>query len=772
MPLDRVLPLFVATLSWLGTLLLGLSERNLLFPLAATLVIPAALVLVDWLKIVRLPGAGANFAALLALAFCALETFQRWGEESQLLAVANLMIYLQFILVFQEKNEGRYWLLVLISALQVAVASALSLEMYFGGLLLIYLAVALLTLILFLFYRQHPEPGADAPAGPSAPPARWPLLDAPSTLVARPPGDPLPELISWAFVTQLLRMVAATLSLAVFVFLFVPRIGRPGWRPYTTGLTRETGFSESIALGDLGAIGENSEQVMRVQFLDGNTGYPYQLVGEPLLRGAVLPTYARGRWMQRATSQQATESPPDDLPPGSGDPVIQRTTIEPLDTDVLFCIYPVANVNDDKNLVFDVNRRRLLRRDRVGIQELNRTQYSFDVAVGGLVNGEQMTIAPAMHNDGLMSQLMDLPEGLTRVQQLADALVAEIPITDRVARVRAIEAYFRDDDRFRYTLHLPATPASGDPVEHFLFETQQGHCEYFASAAALLLRAAKVPCRLVVGFKGGDWNSLGRFYQVRQLHAHAWVEVFLGQRHLPRGFGAANGAWMRVDPTPSLADDLAADEGFWYLPSLRQWGDFSQFVWSNYVLGMNARRQSESIYEPIGRGVRQAIDRGARPEEWHRSARDLSAWLNIGFNWRAGVLAAIACGLLVALFGAARRLVRAVAPRWRAYRRRRALARGGDSRIEFYRRLQELLARQGWRRRGNQTPREFAAEVALRLSEPARRAGEPALTEVTEAFYQARFGREPLTPAESAAVNRALDDLTEALGRLPKGRVS
>lgn len=766
MQVARVLPLFVAVLSWLGTLLLGLSERNVVLPLVATGLIPVGLVLVDWLRVVRLPSFGANLAALLALLFCGIETWQRWGDESQLLAVANLMIYLQFILVFQEKNQARYWLLLLISALQVAVASALSLEMYFGGLLLVYLAIALVTLILFLFHRQQPETPAPPAAGASSD-GRWPLLDAHTNLAARPPGDPLGELISWAFAAQLLRMVAATLSLAVLVFLFVPRIGRPGWRPYTTTVARETGFSETVALGDLGGMSENPEEVMRVQFLDANTGYPYQLVNEPLLRGSTLTRYVSGRWIQLPSTQQVFEGVPEDLPPASGDEVIQRTTIEPLDTEVLFAIYPVANINDDRNLAFDTNRRRLIRRDRQGIQDLSRTQYNFDLATGGIRNGKQSELAPAMQGDGLMLQLMELPDDLARLQQLADEIVGDIPITDRLARARAIEAYLREGDRFRYSLVAPPTPASGDPVEHFLFDTRQGHCEYFASAAALLLRAAKVPARLIVGYKGGDWNSLGRFYQVRQLHAHAWVEVYLGRRHLPRGWENVHGAWLTIDPTPGIDTELQVADAGWGIPSLQQLGDFSQFMWSNYVLGMNARRQSEAIYEPIARSAGFLV-RGAGPTGF----RELRDWLNIGFNWRAGVLAGVACALLAGLFWAGRRVFRFAARRWRRYRRRRDLARGGASRVDFYRRLQELLAKQGWRRRANQTPREFAEEVLARLSGPTQAGGGPAISQVTEAFYQVRFGQEPLSTGEAEAVTRGLDELAAALGTAPSRRVS
>ena len=68
-----------------------------------------------------------------------------------------------------------------------------------------------------------------------------------------------------------------------------------------------------------------------------------------------------------------------------------------------------------------------------------------------------------------------------------------------------------------------------DPVEDFLVKRKKGHCEYFASALALLLRSIDIPARMVNGFKGGDWNNLTQSMNVRQKHAHSWVEAYVGR---------------------------------------------------------------------------------------------------------------------------------------------------------------------------------------------------------------------------------------------------
>ena len=97
----------------------------------------------------------------------------------------------------------------------------------------------------------------------------------------------------------------------------------------------------------------------------------------------------------------------------------------------------------------------------------------------------------------------------------------------RAVRARALEAYLSSQGGFGYSLAPVPRDRVLDPIEDFVTLHRVGHCEYFASALTLMLRSVGIPSRMVMGFKGGDWNDLGRFYQVRQLHTHAWVEAYL-----------------------------------------------------------------------------------------------------------------------------------------------------------------------------------------------------------------------------------------------------
>jgi transglutaminase-like putative cysteine protease len=106
---------------------------------------------------------------------------------------------------------------------------------------------------------------------------------------------------------------------------------------------------------------------------------------------------------------------------------------------------------------------------------------------------------------------------------------------------RAVLAWFRDNG-LEYTLEPGVT--SVDSVDTTLFDSKRGFCGHFASAYAMMMRAAGVPARVVTGYFGGEWNPVGGYLIVRQSDAHAWTEVWL------EGKG-----WTRIDPTAVIAPE-------------------------------------------------------------------------------------------------------------------------------------------------------------------------------------------------------------------------
>jgi transglutaminase-like putative cysteine protease len=119
------------------------------------------------------------------------------------------------------------------------------------------------------------------------------------------------------------------------------------------------------------------------------------------------------------------------------------------------------------------------------------------------------------------------------------ALARDLTATERTPydRALAIERYLR---RFPYTLDLPSPPADRDVVDYFLFDLQQGYCDYYATAMVVLARAAGLPARLVTGYAAGTYEAEAR-YVVTEADAHAWPEVYFP------GYG-----WIEFEPTAGL----------------------------------------------------------------------------------------------------------------------------------------------------------------------------------------------------------------------------
>lgn len=159
----------------------------------------------------------------------------------------------------------------------------------------------------------------------------------------------------------------------------------------------------------------------------------------------------------------------------------------------------------------------------------------------------------------IRTRYLQLPAIPQRVRDLAARL------TDGAAspyeRVGAINQFLIE--RYRYSLQAPPLPAGADAVDQFLFEMGQGSCETFASAMAVLLRAAGVPARLVTGYTTGSYSVLTGYYEVRNSDAHAWVEAFI-----PRV------GWIEFEPTPGFDTPetaAAQSRGQWLLRDAVQW---------------------------------------------------------------------------------------------------------------------------------------------------------------------------------------------------------
>ena len=290
--LELLLQINIATLVVLSTLLLSTGQQNLLYALLSLVAAVTAVIVTDIKGYFRLSPAAANAAALGALVILVLQVMQNVGD-SQLLNVANILIYLEMILLLQKKEERTYWSLLSLSLLQVIVAAALNLGLLFAVLLALYALAATSALTLFFVLRET-QPFAAV------------VLDAVGTARSRkssaPPHTETPDLaariLNRSFRLRLVRMIAVTAVLTVFVFFALPRFSRSVRETPQTIQVATVGFTEEVRLDDIGRILENPEQVMRVEFTTPD-GVPYAVAGEPYFRGTVLSHYkGPGSWRQ------------------------------------------------------------------------------------------------------------------------------------------------------------------------------------------------------------------------------------------------------------------------------------------------------------------------------------------------------------------------------------------------------------------------------------------------------------------------------------------
>lgn len=813
----RLLDVSVAALTSLGALLLGLARYDVVLPVCALVAAALSLWLTDATGRFQLRRIEINAALVGAVVFTVWR-FARSTGVLGFLVFVDLFVLIHVVLLFEKKSLRTRWDLVMLSWTQVGVAAVLSQGALFGALLPVYAflafavagllhldrefatalddgggaagaravlperrrlgKVALATLLvgpasLFLRFREVEDERPARPGGGVARPGR--PLGRPADSARSAAGRAGPSRVGWEFWGRVALVFAVAMGLTMLAFPVIPRIrgielrfprfGRVSWGDDRS--RRTVGFHDRVVLGELGELRDSRETVMRVRFLDHATGSLYPLRGEVYLRGAVLTEYDNGQWSNEAVGRRFRRIPVARLDRADG-VVRQEIAVAPMDRDELFCVWPFLATKEDARLWMEIRHERLHRQ-----ADLIEIPLNFELATTAFVDGIQSEIAPdAMPRD--VERLRRLPrDRLPKLVTLADSWIARsgLPPDDVLHRAKSLEAALRDGGEFRYSMEGVPRAARVDPVEDFVTSNPRGNCEYFATALTLMLRSQGIPARMVVGFKCGEYDYAGNFYQVRQLHAHSWVEAYLAPNQLPadlphgdRFSDWSHGGWLRLDPTPAATGYRAAVGNL--VDGVGNWLERLRYVWLNYVVGMDGAKQREAIYGPALEMARGVVRR-VRSLAWWQSVPGRFARV-CGLGGEPGLegrRVAVRAGLAVTLM----LLVALVGLRRLGLRVGRRLRVGSDptcngrAAVSFYHRFEAALARHGLVRAPTQTPREFARAAGPTV---ARASGSPSLgalpVRVVEAFYRVRFGRFRIEEPERRALADALSELERA----------
>jgi transglutaminase-like putative cysteine protease len=391
-----------------------------------------------------------------------------------------------------------------------------------------------------------------------------------------------PPALSAGFLIRVASLASVMLFMSGLLFVAFPRVTRSWMSRETRSGGAIVGFSDRVSLGEHGGrIYPNPEIVLRVEF-PTDTQPPAQAL---YWRGRSYDHFDGVGWW-RSPRARAMSVPvrtyQQHWPRARLRTKIYATELE---VPVLFILHPVVAVQPISRMRWQPDPSGDVWYDAAGPPIYRLVSGAVQPSDSALRSLPPAALAAS-------TAYLQLPQLSPAVNRLADSLTTGH--TTQIDRVRAVENWLRSE--FRYTLQLPRN-AREATLEHFLFERRAGHCEYFSTALAVLLRTAGIPARNVNGFLGGDWNQFGNFLTVTQNHAHSWVEVWFPQ------YG-----WLQFDATPTATTEEAAAQARRFLP-FRFLMDGLEHRWNKWVLEYNLetqvdlfRRAAEAMSTPTPGG--------------------------------------------------------------------------------------------------------------------------------------------------------------------------
>jgi transglutaminase-like putative cysteine protease len=483
------------------------------------------------------------------------------------------------------------------------------------------------------------------------------------------------RLFHWRLTALTVWMALGILFMTAGMFFLLPRTARAAFQ-HLSQRYHLSGFSNEVTLGQIGEIQKQSTTVMHVRF---DTGKP---PANMKWRGASLSEFDGRRWFNRPARCEELQ--------------VERGMIQLVPTEQIlrlgrrfsYVVYAKALATDALFVAgtpeyLYTNSPSVIRGFggtlRAGFGPSDTRRY----AVYSFMEDARSAPPPLVFlTPDERQTYLRLPVIDARIARLA----ADLASQERNAadRARAIETYLRRS--FGYTTELLETPVP-DPLAHFLFERRKGHCEYFASSMAVMLRTLGIPSRVITGFQSGVYNPVSGWQMIRASDAHSWVEAYL-----------PDAGWTVFDPTPPDATLRVAS--IWTRALF--YADAMEVFWQDWVLNYDLDRQVTLAARMEQSSRMFSLDEVNRLmkalADWRKRAADAAIQSGIPILGTACVLTLLA-------------FIRKPALRsWRTRRRVKKLRRGevaaGDATL-LYLRMLSILRRRGIEKPAWLTPVEF-----------------------------------------------------------------
>lgn len=640
-----------------------------------------------------IPEKWTTYLTLVYVLVFAVDLFAISG--SYVTASVHMVLFSMVVKLFSIRNERDYVYLAILAFLAVLAASLLTVDTLFLASFCIFILLAVNTFVSMEIRRSFHK----------------------AVHLGSAPADPRTER---RFASSLslagLLIVVSILLISTGMFFLLPRFSAGYFSGYAPRNDLVSGFSDQVNLGAIGRIQQNDSVVMHVKMeSDPAPDLKFRGVALNVFDGKTWSNETRGQDVLPSVSGhfvlRGEQIRKRNLPGTVQDPrhfrfLRYRVILEPIGTNVLF-LAPVPVELDGRFREISVDET-----GSVTNTDRNRLSESYEAV-------SQISEIP---RDALRNASGKLPPEITlmyldhhavdeRVQELAAQITANSK--SNYDKAAAIEHYLRAN--FSYTLQLPSkTPE--DPVAHFLFERKRGHCEYFASAMAVMLRSVGIPSRMISGFRNGQLNDLTGSYVVRALDAHAWVEAYLP------GIG-----WTSFDPTPAA---IISEQTTW--SRVQMYLDAAQSFWREWVINYDFNHQRELTISTATKAQHKAYD----VRRWFR--HEYRVLLNIARKFNARVSSDpkswLALGTLIVLIALLlwnmRGIIRGLRQRAIARRPSRSPQRAATI---WYSKMLKSVERRGYPKPPAQTPAEFVLtipEASLRES----------VSKFTERYERARFG--------------------------------